>query len=185
VNTTAAERTARTATYRHREAAARARDLADILRTRTYGHPHKDVLLVLIGHLHTAAEGFETAAPLVMDGVTVTNCTPAEGHVPLLMACAKAAENPQAGVAEALFAYVTAPFTGRTFDLEPLGAKSPQLARQDTELRTRIALAEHDLATEGDPTTRYALLAALLDLHRKFIRLGAAVAVDNDRPCNR
>lgn len=185
MDTTAAERTDRIASYRHREAAARARDLAEILRTRAYGHPHQDVLLVLIDHLHTAAEGFETAAPLVMDGVTVTNCTPAEGHMPLLMAGADAADSPQAGVAEAMFAYVTAPFTGRTFHLEPLGAKSPQLARQDVELRTRIALAEHDLATESDPTTRYALLATLLDLHRKFIRLGAAVAVDNTRPCNR
>jgi hypothetical protein len=84
-----------------------------------------------------------------------------------------------------VFAYVTAPFTNRTLNLEPLDAKSTQLARQDAQLRTRIALAEHDLATEGDPTTRYALLAVLLELHRKFIRLAATVAADNARPCNR
>ncbi|MGW3971174.1 hypothetical protein ACWEFD_17980 [Streptomyces ardesiacus] len=185
MNATAAERTARTATRRNREAAARARDLAEILRTRTYGHPHRDVLLILVGHLHTAAEAFENTAPLVMGGVTVTNVIPADAGMPLMECQMVAGDHPQAGIAEAVFAYITAPFGRRTPGLDPLGAKSPQLARQDAELRTQIALAEHQLTTEGDPTTRYALLATLVNLHRKFIRLGAIVATDNARPCNR
>ncbi|MER7835326.1 hypothetical protein ABTY98_05285 [Streptomyces sp. NPDC096040] len=162
----------RTAPYAYRQCAARARDLADILRTRLDGHPHRGELLVFIGHLHTAAEGFETAEPLVMDGVTVTNVTPAEGHLPLLMATGHAADHPEAGISQAVFAYVTAPVTRRTYRLEPL----PGGGREDAELRTRIALAEHDLATEGDPTTRYALLATLVQLHRDFLARGGQVA---------
>lgn len=172
--TTTTAAAARTATRQYRECAARARDLAQILRSRTEGHPHKDVLLVLAGHLHTAAEGFDTTAPLVMDGVTVTNTTPAEAHMPLLMALCAAADAPEAGVSEAVFAYVTAPITGRTYSLEPLPSTDPG-ARQDVQLRTRIALAEHDLATESDPTTRYAILATLLQLHGERLALGATV----------
>ncbi|MFD5570429.1 hypothetical protein [Streptomyces cadmiisoli] len=161
-------------TYRYGQCAARARDLAAILRTRLEGHPHRQALLVLIGHLHTAAEGFETAEPLVMDGMTITNVTPMEGHLPLLMAAAHAAEHPQAGVSEAVFAYVTAPVTNRLMRPEPLPADDSG-ARQDVQLRTRIALTEHDLATEGDATTRYALLATLVQLHGERLALGATV----------
>ncbi|MDI9829725.1 hypothetical protein [Streptomyces sp. KAU_LT] len=166
---TTATRTA--APYAYRQCAARARDLADILRARLEGHPHRAELLVFIGHLHTAAEGFETAQPLVMDGVTVTNVTPAEGHLPLLMAAGHAADHPEAGISEAVFAYVTAPVTRRTYRPEPLADGG----REDAELRTRIALAEHDLATEGDPTTRYALLATLVQLHGDHLARGGQV----------
>lgn len=175
--TTAAEHTARTAARNYRECAARARDLAEIIRTRTEGHPHKDVLLLISGHLRTAADGFETTLPLVMDGVTITNATPAEAHMPLLMALIAATDSPEAGISEAVFAYVTAPVTSRTYGLEPLPATDPG-ARQDVQLRTRIALAERDLATEGDPTTRYVLLAALVQLHGDRLALGAAVLAD-------
>ncbi|WP_327594665.1 hypothetical protein [Streptomyces chartreusis] len=165
------------APYAYRQCAARARDLADILRARLEGHPHRAELLVFIGHLHTAAEGFETAEPLVMDGVTVTNVTPAEGHLPLLMATGHAADHPEAGISEAVFAYVTAPVTRRTYRLEPLPADDPD-ARQDVQLRTRIALAEHDLTTEGDPITRYALLATLVQLHGERLAIGATTTAD-------
>jgi hypothetical protein len=171
MNTTAtAART--TAPYAYRQCAARARDLADILRSRLDGHPHRAELLVFIGHLHTAAEGFETAEPLVMDGVTITNCTPAEGTMPLLMAVAHAEDHQEAGISEAVFAYVTAPITRRTYRVEPLAGGG----REDAELRTRIALAEHDLATEADPTTRYALLALLVQLHGDHLARGGQVA---------
>ncbi|SOE31756.1 hypothetical protein [Streptomyces sp. OK228] len=169
----AATTAARTATpYAYRQCAARARDLADILRARLDGHPHRSELLVFIGHLHTAAEGFETAEPLVMDGVTIPNVTPSEGHLPLLMAVTHAADHPEAGISEAVFAYVTAPVTRRTYRLEPQASGG----REDAELRTRIALAEHDLATEGDPTTRYALLATLVQLHGDHLARGGEVA---------
>ncbi|MGX1301375.1 hypothetical protein RKD35_002863 [Streptomyces albogriseolus] len=172
MNATAAARTA--APYAYRQCAARARDLADILRARLEGHPHRAELLVFIGHLHTAAEGFETAEPLVMDGVTVTNVVPAEGYMPLLMAIGHAADHPEAGVSEAVFAYVTAPITRRAYRPEPLAGGG----RADAELRTRIALAEHDLATEGDPTTRYAILATLVQLHGQHLAAGGTVAAD-------
>ncbi|MFF4900484.1 hypothetical protein [Streptomyces sp. NPDC001068] len=177
ITTTAARRTAATAARSHRECAARARDLAEILRTRAFGHPHKDVLLVFIGHLYTAAEAFDTIAPLVMDGVTITNAIPAEASMPLLMAVSRASEHPEAGISEALFAYVTAPITRRTYRTEPLPASDPS-ARRDVELRTRIALAEHNLTTETDPTTRYALLAILMQLHGDRLTLGATVRAD-------
>lgn len=177
MNATTAEHTARIDARNYRECAARARDLAKILRARAEGHPHRDVLLVLIGHLCTAAEGFEAATPLVIEGVTVTNATPSEAHHPLLMAQCAAADYPEAGVSEAVIAYVTAPITGRTRRLEPLPAPHP-VARQDAQLRARIALAEHDLATEGDPATRYVLLATLVKLHGDRLDLGASVLAD-------
>ncbi|MFI1703003.1 hypothetical protein [Streptomyces griseoruber] len=82
--------------------------------------------------------------------------------------------------------YATAPLTGDLPQMEPLGAVSGQLARQDADLRARrVALVEHGHLNSRDDEVLIAVLTGLLVLHRKHERLAAAVAVDNDRPCNR
>ncbi|MFE3378748.1 hypothetical protein [Streptomyces anulatus] len=174
-----------TITATARTAAARARDLAYVLLSRAALHPAQDVLLQMVEHLDTAALALETEPAPVFDGITVTNTTPFDTAAALMQCQALALDNRTAGVTEELFQYVTAPITRNTPELPELKPVSPQLARQEISLLTRIALAAHDLDSTSDSTTRYAILAALMDLHRKFRTLAAAVAVDNARPCNR
>ncbi|WP_019061739.1 hypothetical protein [Streptomyces prunicolor] len=82
--------------------------------------------------------------------------------------------------------YATAPVTGETPTMQPLNAVSMQLAREDADLRARrIALIEHGHLNSRDDEVLNAALTGLIALHRKHERLAAAVAVDNNRPCNR
>ncbi|MER6632240.1 hypothetical protein ABT301_29170 [Streptomyces sp. NPDC000987] len=85
-----------------------------------------------------------------------------------------------------IIGYATAPVTGVLPQMEPLQAVSVQLARQDADLRARrTALVEHGHLNARDEEVLDAALTGLIVLHRKHERLAAAVAVDNDRPCNR
>ncbi|MFC8723720.1 hypothetical protein [Streptomyces bacillaris] len=166
-------------------AAARARDLAYVLLSRSALHPAQDVLLQMVEHLDTAAFALETEPAPVLDGITITNTTPFDTAFALMQCQALALDNPHAGIAEEIFQYVTAPITGRNPELPALKPASPQLARQETGLLTRIALATHDLNATSNPTTRYAILSALVALHRSLHVLTASVATDNARPGNR
>ncbi|MFD8820774.1 hypothetical protein ACFV1C_00145 [Streptomyces sp. NPDC059605] len=174
-----------TITATARAAANRARDLAYVLLSRTPLHPAEDVLLQMVELLDTAGYAFETEDAPVMDGITITNTIPAAAALALMECRALAEDNPATGIAGEVFAYVTAPITGRTAQLPKVNPTSPQLGRQEASLLTRIALAVHDLDATNEPTTRYATLATLVDLHRQLDRLAADATVDNNRPCNR
>ncbi|WP_327415428.1 hypothetical protein [Streptomyces sp. NBC_01233] len=176
-----------TTTTAARDAASRARALAYVILSRAALHPAQDVLMQMVEHLDTAAVAFETDQAPVMDGVTVTNTTPIEAGMALMQCMALAVDNPRAGIADQVFYYVTAPISRRAVELPQLNPVSTQLARQEGRLRTAIALAAHDLdaSSPADETTRIAYLAVLVDHHRNFGRVAAAVEVDNARPCNR
>ncbi|MBT2490615.1 hypothetical protein J7E96_19270 [Streptomyces sp. ISL-96] len=175
-----------TITATARDAATRARALAYVVLSRAALHPAQDVLMQMVELLDTAALAFETEDAPVMDGITITNTTPFDAAMALLECQALAEDNPAAGIADAVFYYVTAPISRRPVELPELKPLSPQLARQEISLLTRIALVAHDLdaSSPADETTRIAHLAVLVDLHRQFARLAAAVKVDNNRPCN-
>ncbi|MDN3056876.1 hypothetical protein PH213_20440 [Streptomyces sp. SRF1] len=173
------------ATHTAQLAADRARTLADIVRDRAPLNPARNALLAIAAHLGASAEAFETDEPFVIEGVTVTNTIPADAAVSLHQAQTIAEDNPRIAYLRHVIDYVTAPITRRLPEHPPLNPVSNQLARQESGLRTRIALAAHDLDRTTDPTTRHAVLANLADLHRSFNRLADAVAVDNARPCNR
>ncbi|GGW99943.1 hypothetical protein [Streptomyces chryseus] len=175
-----------TTTPAARDAATRARALAYVLLSRAALHTAQDVLMQMVEHLDTAAHAFETEEPPVMDGVTVTNTTPIDAGMAIVQCMALAVDNPAARIPDEVFYYVTAPISRRAVELPQLNPMSTQLARQEGRLRTQIALAAHDLdaSSPADETTRIAHLAVLVDLHRTFARVAAAVAVDNARPCN-
>ncbi|MER7135363.1 hypothetical protein ABT358_02320 [Streptomyces sp. NPDC000341] len=166
-------------------AAGRARDLAELITERAALHPASEALLKIADLLTTAATSLETTDAPVMDGITVTNTTPAEACFALMDAQAVALGNPNAGISDHVMWYVTAPITRRVPELEQLNPVSTQLARQEVSLRTRIALAAAELETTANEDTRHDVLEALLNLHRMFDRLADSVAVDNNRPCNR
>ncbi|MEW2071804.1 hypothetical protein [Streptomyces sp. NPDC007346] len=155
-----------------RAAAARTRDLADIISSRTALHPAQDVRLKMIDYLTAAAGAFEGS-----DGTV----TPFGAAAALLQCQALADNRPAAGIAEDVFYYVAAPVSRWNPEVPDLTPVSPVLAGQESRLRTQIRLAAHDLDRESDATTRHAILATLADLHYRFDRLKHSVEVDNYR----
>jgi hypothetical protein len=180
--------TARVATYTLRLAADRAADLAEIFRSRAAVHPRtRATMLLIAGHLSTAAEALRCYVPPVFDGVTVTNTTPAEAGFALMEAMAAAAEDPALGLPDELFYVVTAPITRRPLhkllpELKPL---SKQLASQEDRIRTAVRLIEHTLDQPCDPVTRYAALVNVVELCRNYRRVSDSVEVDNASPRHR
>ncbi|MFG2404240.1 hypothetical protein ACGFR8_07850 [Streptomyces brevispora] len=156
-----------------RAAAARTRDLADIISSRTALHPARDVRLRMIDYLTAAAAAFEES-----DGAV----TPFGAAAALLQCQALADNHPAAGVAEDVFYYVAAPVSRCNPEVPDLAPVSSVLAGQESRLRSQISLAAHDLDREGDATNRYAILATLADLHYRFDRLAETVQADNLRP---
>ncbi|WP_406501578.1 hypothetical protein OHA04_27545 [Streptomyces sp. NBC_01590] len=170
-----------TITANARAAANRARTLADVIRDRAAMHPAQNNLLAITKHLTDAAHSFETEPAPVIGGITITNTFPADACLALWDAQAIAADDRRIAHLEDAIDHVTGPAP----ELQALHPESPQLARQESGLRTRIALAAHDLDQANHATTVHAALATLVGLYQEFTRLTAAVAVDNNRPCNR
>lgn len=165
-------------------AAARARALADVVRSRMALNPAADVLAEMAELLLTAAESLETTPAPVMDG-TVTNTTPADAGLALLGFQALALDHPQAGMSDRVAYLVSAPITRRIPQLAPIRTDSPQLSRQETGIRTQIAQLTAELDAATDDEGRRTLLDLLATLYRKFDRILASIAVENARPCNR
>lgn len=165
-------------------AAARARDLAEVIRSRTNSNPHGKTLMELVTHLNTAAECFETDEPPVIDGITVTNTIPGAAGVALMQAMAAASDTPEAGIADSLFLYVTSHITRRAPELPDLKTVSPQRTRQERDLRDRIGHAARELDTAPDGHGRVAALTQLADLHLMFVLLAAATT-DDERALQR
>ncbi|MFJ3545441.1 hypothetical protein ACIPQH_25135 [Streptomyces rubiginosohelvolus] len=169
-----------------RAAAVRARALADVIRSRATIYPAADVLSAMAVFLETAAESYERTPAPVMDGITVTNTTPFEAGAALMKFQALALDHPSAGISDHVAYLVSAPISRRVPELPALNPVSTQMARQETGIRTRIALLTAELDAATDDEGRRTLLDLLVTLYSKFDRLAAAaVAVDNARPCNR
>jgi hypothetical protein len=167
-----------TVTQTARAAADRAENLANVLRDRAAAHPAAAVLLKMASRLDTAARAFATEPAPVLDGITVTNTVPFEAGIALMECQALAQDHPEAGVRDEVFYYVTAPISRRA----PLPEAAP--GREATALRTRIALAAHDLdaLSTADSTTLHAFLAVLVDLHRQYAELRATTTDPNGAP---
>jgi uncharacterized membrane protein YqiK len=159
-------------------AAARARDLAEVIRSRAASNPHSKTLMELVAHLHTVAESFETDAPPVIDGVTVTNTIPGAAGIALMQAMLAASDTPQAGIADCLFHYVTSHITRRVPELPALTTDSPQFDHQGSALRDRIGQAVRELDTASDRHGRVAALTKLAELHSWVVLSAAAVSAD-------
>lgn len=176
--------TAAIATHTLRLAAGRAADLAEIFRSRAAVHPRvRGAMLLIAGHLSTAAEALRCHVPPVFDGVTVTNTVPA-GAGFALMEAMDAAEEPVLALPRQLFYVVTSPLTRRPLHelLPELKPASAQLAAQEDRIRTAVRLVEHELDKPCDPVTRYAALVNVVELCRAYRRLADSVAADNARP---
>jgi len=162
-------------THTARVAADRARLLAAVLRDRASQHPAEAQLRAIAADLDTTGHHFATEPPSVINGITITNDIPADAAMALWDARAIAEDTPGLGHLVPVLRYVLAHMPGASGpELEPLSPAIPQLARREAGLRTRIALAAHELGRVNDPTTRYAVLAVLVDLHREFADLAAA-----------
>lgn len=152
--------------------------LAAVVRGRAY-HPKRYMIETLAGAIEDAAIAIQS------DPVDESGQLPQ----PTLDALREATDlltQHDFMIPAAIVGYATAPVTGVMPQMEPLRAVCLQLARQDADLRARrIALIEHGHLNSRDEEVLHAALTGLIGLHRKHERLAAAVAVDNDRPCNR
>ncbi|MYX36522.1 MULTISPECIES: LPD29 domain-containing protein [unclassified Streptomyces] len=137
-----------------REAAHRARLLAEILRERTALRPDRTDLPGIAALLDEAAAILEETAPEVVYGVLASP--------------------------SAVIGYVSAAVTGRLPGLYALDPASGQLAAQEADLRARldIAISGFDFGGEISRTA----MRVVLDLHRKHARLAKAVQADHARP---
>ncbi|MGW4731794.1 hypothetical protein ACWEQC_21970 [Streptomyces shenzhenensis] len=151
--------------------------LAAVVRGRAY-HPQRYMIETLAGAIEDAAIGIQTF-PVDEPGQLPQGATDALREATDLLT-----QN-DFMIPAAIIGYATAPVTGVMPKMEPLQAVSIQLARQDADLRARrIAIVEHGHLNSRDEEVLNAALTGLIALHRKHERLAAAVAVDNDRPCN-
>lgn len=91
---------------------------------------------------------------------------------------------PSSGVPAHVMTYVIEPLFGPAPDLPDLGAARPGLLLQETRIKDRMAVVRRHLDSEHESILRASFLS-LVGLHRQFLDLGAAVAVDNARPCHR
>ncbi|MFE2424990.1 hypothetical protein [Streptomyces hokutonensis] len=158
--------------------ARRLMQLAAVVRGRAY-HPQRYMIETLAGAIEDAAIAIQSSP---VD-------EPGQFPQPAADALREATElltGHDFMIPAAILGYVTAPVSGRLPEMQPLNAVSMQLAREDADLRARrFAIVEHNHLNARDDEVLNAALAGLIALHRKHERLAAAVAVDNDRPCNR
>ncbi|MER6559759.1 hypothetical protein ABT300_18895 [Streptomyces sp. NPDC001027] len=158
--------------------ARRLNHLAAVVRGRAY-HPQRYMIETLAGAIEDAAIALQTY-PVDEPGQLPQGATDALREATDLLT-----QN-DFMIPAAIIGYATAPVTGDMPKMAPLNAVSVRLAREDADLRARrFALVEHGHLNSRDEEVLNAALTALIVLHRKHERLAAAVAVDNDRPCNR
>ncbi|MEU1180597.1 hypothetical protein ABZ464_23645 [Streptomyces sp. NPDC005820] len=152
--------------------------LAAVVRGRAH-HPQRYMIETLAGAIEDAAIAIQTF-PVDEPGQLPQGATDALREATDLLT-----QN-DFMIPAAIIGYATAPVTGEMPQMEPLQAVSIRLARQDVDLRARrFALVEHGHLNSRDEEVLNAALTGLVALHRQHERLAAAVAVDNDRPCNR
>jgi hypothetical protein len=164
-------------THTARAAADRARTLAVVLTNRKPAdNADADVLRTVATHMVDVAHAFETDEPVVFDGIPVTNVIPADAFLGLLDAEAAAEGSPRHAYLRDLIRYVTVPVGGEPPKLPYLTPSDDGMAFEEIGLSARIAMAASSLDTASTTTTRYAILADLVDLHHRFALLAAAVA---------
>jgi hypothetical protein len=152
--------------------------LARVVRGRAY-HPQRYMIETVAGAIEDAA--------MAVESIPVDE----PGQLPqvalnMLQEATDLLTEHDFMVPAVIIRYAIAPVTGAVPAMDELGAVSVQLARQDADLRARrTALIEHGHLNSRDDEVLMAALTGLIVLHRKHERLAAAVAVDNDRPCNR
>lgn len=158
--------------------ARRLMHLATVVRGRAY-HPQRYMIETLAGAIEDAA--------IAIQSIPVDE--PGQLPQPAVDALREATDlltQNDFMIPAAIIGYATAPVTGEIPEMEPLQAVSVQLARQDVDLRARrLALVEHGHLNSRDDEVLNAALTGLIVLHRKHVRLAAAIAVDNERPDNR
>lgn len=166
--------------------ADRAADLADIFRRKAPGHPAGAALLVIAGHLSTAAAALRSYIPPVIDGITVTSTTPGEAVFALMECLVVAEDTPELHLPDGLFMAVTSPITRRRVHklLPDLTPADGQTAAEAERTRTAIRLIEHELAQPCDPETRYAGLYTLVNLCEMYGRLAHAAGAGSLRACD-
>ncbi|MFF5668842.1 hypothetical protein ACFY8S_01680 [Streptomyces hygroscopicus] len=152
--------------------------LAAVVRGRAY-HPQRFMIETLAGAIEDAAIAIQSA-PVDEPGQLP------QPAVDALREASDLLTQHDFMIPAAIIGYATAPVTGQLPEMEPLQAVSIQLARQDADLRARrFAIVEHGHLKARDEDVLNAALIGLIVLHRKHERLAAAVALDNERPCNR
>ncbi|KUN32497.1 hypothetical protein AQJ11_02935 [Streptomyces corchorusii] len=152
--------------------------LATVVRGRAY-HPQRYMIETLAGAIEDAAIALQTC-PVDEPGQIPQPAADAVREATDLLT------QHDFMIPAAILGYATSPITGTVPSMQPLTAVSLQLARQDIDLRARrLAIVEHGHLNSRDDEVLGAALAGLMVLHRKHERLAAAVAADNERPCNR
>lgn len=152
--------------------------LAGIVQDRAH-HPQPYLIDRLVGLLRSAA-ATAAVAPLE-DGRSIPAIT-----LDTVQEASDLMEGHDFHIPASILGYVLAPALGDVPPVKPLDAVTERLAREDFELQKRRNTVLHGdrLNSEDDETVAWAL-RALVNILYKRERLAAAVAVENDRPCNR
>ncbi|MCX4458538.1 hypothetical protein OOK58_42250 [Streptomyces sp. NBC_01728] len=157
--------------------ARRLRILAGIVEDRAH-HPDRSEILLLAFKMKMAATS-ATITP-IEDGRRLPVYTLNE-----LQEARDLMEAHDFHLSPAVLDYAVAPALGDVGPMEPLGAVSQKLARDDFELQKRrnTVIRGRRLDSDDDEAVAWAL-RALTAIHYSHERLAKVVAVDNARPCN-
>lgn len=157
--------------------ARRARALAGALSASTALPEQRDARTALVNSLRTIALALTVLPEPPADGPAY----PAAVRDELDRAIGLL--GPATGVPAHVMTYVIEPLTGRAPELPALDARSPQLAGQEQRVKDRIAVVLTHLNSQHESIMRACFLS-LIGLHRQFLDIGTAVAIDNRHPCH-
>lgn len=157
--------------------ARRARALAGALTASTVLPEQRDARARLVTSLRTVALALAVLPGQPADGPAY----PADVREELDRAICLL--GPVSGLPAHVMTYVIEPLSGRAPELPDLDAGTPGLALQERRVKDRIAVAYNLLDSDHESIVRAAFLA-LISLHRQFLDIGTAVAVDNRRACH-
>lgn len=158
-------------------AARRARALAGALTAITVIPEQRDARNALVVSLRTVALALAALPAPPADGPMYPPavCDELDRAISLL--------GPISGVPAHVMTYVIEPLTGRAPELPALESSSPGLALQELRIKDRIAVVRRLLDSDHESILRAAFLS-LVAIHRQFLDLGAAVALDEWQPCH-
>jgi hypothetical protein len=166
-----------TSTAAYRQAAQRARTIAEIARDRFADGPIRAAILTIAASMDEAARELDAAA------ITAPAEVPDSAAMEVFMAEQYAVDCPAARFPALMGEYVLAPIGGRTlpaFDaLRPLDAAH---AVRETDLVNRLEQLHADTAWQADYPDQW--LRTVLMVWQKHMRLADEVRVHNGRPCN-
>ncbi|MCX4976505.1 MULTISPECIES: hypothetical protein [unclassified Streptomyces] len=161
----------------YRQAAQRARVVAEIARDRFAPPETLPYLNFMAAYLETAARLLDAQPPGAYEEL------PTEATEALFRAEQIAVEHPAARIPAELGEYVLVPLVDRPLPFpNPLGPVSARYEKQEADLVHALHLLHDDGEHQRERTDDW--LREVFTIWRKRMRLADDVRVDNARPCN-